>query len=363
MAAKSSAKSLKRQADAFVTPEARWEAVCTRDARADGCFVYAVRSTGIFCHASCASRPARPENVKFFSTPEEALAAGFRACKRCRPGGPGKNEARNSAIQKACRMVTESEHAPSLDELAKAVGMSTFHFHRTFKAVMGITPKSFVKAERAKRMREHLVTGSKVTTAIYEAGYGSNSRFYESAQDRLGMTARTYQKGGVGVRIRFAVGKCSLGSILVAATDKGICAIEFDDDPTVLIQSLQDRFPKAELIGADRSFEKLVAQVVGAVEIPQRAGKLPLDVWGTAFQERVWQALRKIPAGKTATYSEIARAVGAPSSTRAVANACGANPVAIAIPCHRVVRTDGSLGGYRWGIERKEILLERESAL
>jgi AraC family transcriptional regulator, regulatory protein of adaptative response / methylated-DNA-[protein]-cysteine methyltransferase len=340
----------------------RWEAVRSRNAAADGQFVYAVRSTGIFCMPSCASRPARPENVVFYAKAADAIAAGYRACKRCRPGEPSRDEGQSAMIKKACRIVIGSEDAPSLEALAKAVGMSPYHFHRIFKAKTGITPKSYVKAERAKRMRGHLAAGSSVTAAIYEAGYGSNSRFYETAQDRLGMTAKTFQRGGEGARIRFAVGQCSLGAILVAATDRGICSIEFDDDPGTLVRGLQDRFPKAELIGADRDFEKLVAQVVAAVEAPDRAAALPLDIQGTAFQERVWQALREIPLGKTATYADIARSIGAPSSMRAVANACGANPVAVAIPCHRVVRTDGSLGGYRWGVERKQTLLDREAA-
>jgi AraC family transcriptional regulator, regulatory protein of adaptative response / methylated-DNA-[protein]-cysteine methyltransferase len=347
---------------AFTTKEQRWNAVVARDRAADGQFVYAVRSTRIFCHPSCPSRPARQANVTFYADATEAAAAGYRPCKRCRPGLVSRSDQQTSAIEKACRIVRDAADPPSLEVLAKAVGMSAYHFHRTFKAALGVTPKAYIDAERSKRMRDHLAAGTRVTSAIYDAGYGSNSRFYEKAQERLGMTATVYQRGGGGLQIRFAVGQCSLGAILVAATSRGLCAIELDNDPQALVTSLQDRFPRAEFIGADRAFEKLVAKVVAAVERPGTARALPLDIQGTAFQERVWQALRDIPAGTTASYRDIAAAIGAPSATRAVANACGANPVAVAIPCHRVVRTDGSLGGYRWGIERKRALLEREAA-
>jgi AraC family transcriptional regulator, regulatory protein of adaptative response / methylated-DNA-[protein]-cysteine methyltransferase len=333
---------------AFDTEAQRWNAVVARDRAADGQFVYAVRSTRIFCHPSCPSRPARQSNVTFYADATEAAAAGYRPCKRCRPGLVSRFDQQTSAIEKACRIVCDAADPPSLEALAKAVGMSAYHFHRTFKAALGVTPKAYIDAERSKRMRDHLDSGARVTSAIYDAGYGSNSRFYEKAQERLGMTATVYQRGGDGSQIRFAA--------------RGLCAIEFDDDPQALVTALQDRFPRAEFIGADRAFEKLVAEVVGAVERPGTASALPLDIQGTAFQERVWQALRDIPAGATATYRDIAAAIGAPSATRAVANACGANPVAVAIPCHRVVRTDGSLGGYRWGIERKKALLEREAA-
>jgi AraC family transcriptional regulator of adaptative response/methylated-DNA-[protein]-cysteine methyltransferase len=340
----------------------RWAAVQCRDVHADGQFVYAVKSTGIFCHPSCASRPARPENVTFYASPDEAEIAGFRPCKRCRPGARSRDDLHGDAIARACALVAQSENPPSLEALAAAAGISHYHFHRLFKARMGLTPKAYVKAEQARRMREQLGTSASVTAAIYEAGYSSSSRFYETAEKRLGMTAKAFKAGGAGTQIRFAVGECSLGSILVAATARGICAIEFGSDPDTLVRGLQDRFPKAELIGADHAFEGLVSQVVGAVEAPEKAAALPLDVRGTAFQERVWRALQEIPVGQTATYSDIARKIGAPKSVRAVANACGSNPTAVAIPCHRVVRRNGSLGGYRWGIERKQTLIDREAA-
>jgi len=344
------------------TDNDRWAAVQSRDKSADGQFVYAVRTTGVFCHPSCPSRPAKRANVAFYRSPADAIAAGYRACKKCRPGQQSRNDVHAAAITKACALMTNADHTMSLNELAGAVGMSPFHFHRVFKATLGLTPKKYLDAQKARRLRDQLDNDSRVTTAIYGAGYNSSSRFYEGAQERLGMTATTFRRGGAGMQLRFAVGQCSLGAILVATTDRGICAIEFDNDPEALVRSLQDRFPKAQLIGADQTFERLVAQVVGAVETPAKAQSLPLDVRGTAFQERVWKALRAIPAGKTLTYAEVAKKIGLPTATRAVANACAANPAAVAIPCHRVVRTDGGLGGYRWGIGRKQALLQREAS-
>lgn len=339
----------------------RWQAVVERDTSSDGQFYYSVRTTGVVCKPSCPSRLPRRANVAFHATLPAALAMGFRPCKRCRPDAPDLDVRRAEVVARACRIIADSEEAPTLEILSAAVGLSPFHFHRMFRMVMGLTPKAYINAERAKKMRGELASGASVTAAIYGAGYGSSSRFYEHAGARLGMSASTYQTGGAGVEIRFAVGHCSLGPILVAATSRGICAIEFADDPNALVRALQDRFPKAELIGADRAFERLVAQVVGAVEAPEKAAALPLDVRGTAFQERVWQALRAIPAGQTATYAEIAGRIGQPRATRAVAQACAANPAALAIPCHRVVRADGGLGGYRWGVERKDALLRRET--
>jgi AraC family transcriptional regulator of adaptative response/methylated-DNA-[protein]-cysteine methyltransferase len=340
----------------------RRQAVQARDKTADGSFVYAVRTTGVYCRPSCGSCVARPENVVFYDTAQAAKSAGYRACKRCRPDEPSEADRSAALVARACAILAEAEEAPALGALSEAVGVSASHFHRTFKAVMGITPKAYINAERARRLRSSLGTGSSVTSAIYDAGYGSSSRFYERAQDRLGMTASVWRRGAAGVAIRFAVGQCSLGAILVAATDKGLCAVEFGDDPQALLRGLEDRFPKARLIGADERFERLVAEVVGAVEDPRKASSLPLDVRGTAFQERVWQALRAIPPGKRASYAEIALAIGAPKATRAVAQACGANPAAVAIPCHRVVRMDGGLGGYKWGVARKEALLAVEAA-
>lgn len=338
----------------------RWTAVQERDAAADGAFVYSVATTGVYCRPSCASRPARRENVAFHADPAAAEAAGFRPCKRCRPNGPSPAEARASAIAKACRLIDTAEELPDLDQLAAAAGLSRFHFHRVFKQVTGVTPKEYAAARRGERVRAALADGASVTAAIYEAGYNTNSRFYAEATGRLGMRPSAYRDGGRDAAIRFAVGQCSLGAILVAATDKGVCAILLGDDPDELVRDLQDRFPRAELIGADPSFETMVARVVGLVDAPTTPADLPLDIRGTAFQQQVWDALRRIPPGRTMSYAEIAAAIGRPSAVRAVAQACASNAIAVAIPCHRVVRSDGNLSGYRWGVERKRELLERE---
>jgi AraC family transcriptional regulator of adaptative response/methylated-DNA-[protein]-cysteine methyltransferase len=346
----------------FLNDDERWEAVKRRDRAADGHFYFSVRTTGVYCRPSCAARLPRRENVRFHATSADAERAVFRPCKRCRPNEAGLAERQASVVAKACRQIQEADEMPSLDALAEAAGMSRFHFHRIFKAHTGVTPKAYADAHRARRMRHELTRSGTVTEAIYGAGFNSSGRFYAAAPDRLGMTPTEFRAGGNGASIRFAVGQCSLGSILVAATDKGVCAIQFGDDPDALVRDLQDRFPKAQLIGGDREFEQLVAKVVGFVEAPAQGLDLPLDVRGTAFQQRVWQALREIPAGSTASYAEIANRIGAPKAVRAVAQACGANALAVAIPCHRVVRNDGALSGYRWGVERKRALLTREAA-
>ncbi len=301
------------------------------------------------------------KNVAFFATAAEAEDAGFRACLRCRPTetSPGGSRT-DDLIAKACAFLTNAETVPSLADLGRHIGLSAHHIHRLFKQATGITPKAYFNAERARRLRTGIEGGESVTSAIYGAGYGSSSRFYETSTKRLGMPASIYQRGGAGTTIRFAIGECSLGSILIAATDKGVAAVEFADAPEPLLDRLTARFPGADLIAGDADFERLAASVIALVEEPAKAVDLPIDVRGTAFQERVWQALRRIPAGATATYAEIAAMIGEPKSTRAVANACGANRVAVVIPCHRVVRTDGGSGGYRWGIARKEALLARE---
>ncbi len=342
--------------------DACWSAVERRDRAADGTFVYSVRTTGVYCRPSCAARLPRRDNVAFHKTCTDAERAGFRPCKRCRPNASTLAEVHAGAVARACRLIEEAEEAPSLEALARAAGMSRFYFHRVFKAVTGVTPKAYAAGHRGKRVREELSSGESVTEAIYGAGFNSNGRFYAAAPGLLGMTPTQFRRGGSGNVIRFAVGECSLGAILVAATTKGVCAIEFGNDPEMLVRALQDRFPRAQLLGGDKAFERLVAEVVGFVEAPGRGLDLPLDIRGTAFQQRVWKAIRDIPAGSTASYRDLAKRIGAPKAVRAVAQACGANAIAVAIPCHRVVRTDGSTSGYRWGVERKRALLDREKA-
>jgi AraC family transcriptional regulator of adaptative response/methylated-DNA-[protein]-cysteine methyltransferase len=337
-----------------------WEAVLRRDASADGAFFYAVTTTGVYCRPSCASRRPRREHVRFHATREAAERAGFRPCRRCRPNDPGLADRRVAAVAKVCRMIEQSETMPTLAALARTAGLSPFHFHRVFRSVTGVTPRAYARAHRAGRLRHELTRSATVTEAIYAAGFNSNSRFYETVPAVLGMTPTTFRAGGTGVTIRFAIAECSLGLVLVAATEKGICAITLGDRASALEQALKERFPQAQLVGGDRAFQRLVSAVVELVEMPARTITLPLDVRGTAFQQRVWQSLRAIPPGETVSYAEIARRIGAPRAIRGVAQACGANPVAIAIPCHRVVRTDGTLGGYRWGLARKRALLERE---
>ena len=264
-------------------------------------------------------------------------------------------------VAAACRRIEAADTPPTLDALAQEAGLSAYHFHRLFKSITGLTPKAYAAAHRARKLREQLGRGSSVTEAIYDAGFNASSRFYEASDHVLGMTASRYRAGGAQTTIRFAVGECSLGSILVARSDRGICAILMGDDPDALARDLQDTFPKAELIGGDAGFEDLVAKVVGLIEVPFIGLDLPLDVRGTAFQERVWQALREVPPGSTTSYAEIAERIGAPKAVRAVAQACAANHIAVAIPCHRVIRSDGNTSGYRWGVERKRALLEREA--
>jgi AraC family transcriptional regulator of adaptative response/methylated-DNA-[protein]-cysteine methyltransferase len=341
--------------------DSRWAAILTRDASADGSFFFAVRTTGVFCRPSCPSRTPRPENVSFHASADEALRAGFRACKRCQPTQASTSDSRTALIASLCRLIETAATPPDLATLARHAGLSAHYLHRMFKAVTGLTPGAYAAAHRRERVHAALDESMSVTAAIYDAGYNSQGRFYERANDMLGMTPTRYRAGGAHTAIRFAIGACSLGAILVAASDKGICAITLGDDPDALARDLQDRFPNAELHGGDAAFEQHVAGVVGLVEAPQLGLSLPLDIRGTAFQQRVWQALRDIPAGATASYTEIAQRIGAPKAVRAVAQACAANALAVAIPCHRVVRTDGSLSGYRWGVERKRALLERES--
>jgi AraC family transcriptional regulator, regulatory protein of adaptative response / methylated-DNA-[protein]-cysteine methyltransferase len=342
--------------------DARWTAVVKRDAAADGTFFYSVRTTGVYCRPSCGARTPRPENVGFHATVEDARRAGYRPCKRCKPDQVSLAGRQSAMVLDLCRHIEEAEAVPTLDALAARAGMSAYHLHRVFRRVTGLTPRAYAEAHRARRFRRELDHTDSVTDAIYGAGYNSSGRFYAQSDAILGMTPTRYRAGGDGAQIRFAVGECSLGSILVAQSERGVCSIAIGDSPDALVRELQDRFPRATLVGDDPAFDRLVARVVGLVEAPRAGVDLPLDVRGTAFQQRVWKALREIPAGETVSYATIARRLGAAKSVRAVAHACAANTLAVAIPCHRVVRSDGSLSGYRWGVERKRKLLEREAA-
>lgn len=345
-----------------VLNDPRWMAVASRSREADGVFYYSVKTTGIYCRPSCGARLARPENVRFHASCEEAEQAGFRPCKRCKPNQSGLAQGQAAMIVDACKFIEQSESRVALETLAKRAGISTFHFQRLFLRITGLTPKNYAAAQRAKQVRIQFEGQASITDAIAEAGYSSGSRFYEQSDALLGMTPSMLRSGGDGLSIRFALGECSLGSILVAHSGKGVCAILIGDDADALLRDLQDRFPKADLMGGDQDFELLVARIIGFVEAPALGLDLPLDIRGTAFQQRVWQALRDIPPGKTASYTDIANRIGAPKSVRAVAAACAANALALAIPCHRVVRTDGALAGYRWGLERKRSLLEKEAS-
>ncbi len=338
----------------------RWAAILARDPKADMLFVYGVKTTGVYCRPSSASRLPRAENIEFFDTPAQAEAAGYRASKRAAGDQTQVAAHHGQLVAEACRHIEQADTPPTLNTLAAQAGLSSFHFHRVFKAVTGLTPKGYASAHRSRKVRAGLKGQHSVTAALYNAGFNSNSRFYESADQLLGMKPSDYKAGGTNNAILFAVGQCSLGAILVAQSTRGVCAILLGDDPDKLVRDLQDQFPKADLVGADPRFEQLIAQVVGFVEAPALGLDLPLDLRGTAFQERVWQALREIPVGSTASYAQIAERIGAPKSFRAVAQACGANSLAVAIPCHRVVRSNGDVSGYRWGVERKRQLLERE---
>ncbi|WP_410012268.1 bifunctional DNA-binding transcriptional regulator/O6-methylguanine-DNA methyltransferase Ada [Sodalis sp. C49] len=339
----------------------RWQAIVARDKAADGRFVYAVRTTGIFCSPSCPSRLPLAANVLFFANAEDALRAGFRPCKRCRQGRPSLAAEQAAKIQLACRYIDGAEGMPTLAELAQQAALSPFHFHRLFKSVTGLTPKAYAVARRNQRVRQRLAGDASVTDAVLESGFNSQGRFYAGADALLGMTPTAYRAGGKGVAIVFAVGRCSLGDILVAQSARGICAILLGDDAQRLVEQLQDTFPHAALAGDDEAFARRMALVVGFVDAPALGLDLPLDIRGTAFQQRVWQALRDIPPGRTASYLEVAKRIGSPAAVRAVAGACATNMLAVAIPCHRVVRSDGALSGYRWGVDRKRLLLDKEA--
>ncbi len=346
----------------YATDEQRWLAVQRRDPRADGQFVYSVASTGIYCRPVCPSRLAMRKHIAFHDSAAAAEQAGFRACRRCRPNGASQAARHAEAAAKACRIIESSETSPALETLANAVGLSRFHFQRIFKNAIGVTPREYAAAKRSGTVKSNLRSNGTITEAIYGAGFSSSSRFYERADEILGMTPSEYRNGGSGVAIRFAIAKSTLGLVLVAGTVRGICAIRFGEDRATLEEELRRDFSRASVEKADEEFKKWVTGVVAQIEQPSRTFDPPLDIRGTAFQQRVWQALREIPLGKTASYTEVAARIGRPAAVRAVAGACAANPVAVIVPCHRVVRSDGGLSGYFWGVDRKRKLLEREGA-
>lgn len=340
----------------------RWQHILARSPDADSLFWYSVVTTGVYCRPSCPSRVARPENVRIHDSLKDAQATGCRPCQRCKPDGASRQEEHAALVTRACRLIEQSEADLPLAALAQHLECSPGHVQRTFKALVGVTPKAYATAWRAQQLRSNLQQAPSVTEALYQAGFNSSGHFYGKSAAILGMSPAAYRSGGARETLHFAVGACSLGAILVASSERGVVCVTLGDDPDLLLMDLQDRFPAAHLSGADADYEQVVAQVVGMVESPDTAPDLPLDIRGTAFQQRVWQALRAIPAGETRSYAEVACAIGQPTSARAVARACGANAIAVAIPCHRVVRQDGALSGYRWGIERKQVLLAREQS-
>ncbi|UTF61603.1 bifunctional DNA-binding transcriptional regulator/O6-methylguanine-DNA methyltransferase Ada [Gilvimarinus sp. DA14] len=340
----------------------RWRALCQRDPAADGQFLYGVVTTGIYCRPSCPARKPLAKNVRFYADSVQAEADGLRPCRRCQPHALTSLNGSLARAVRVCRHLQNADSIPSLAQLAAAEGISASYLQRQFCQVVGVSPAQYARQLRAARLREQLQHGASVTAAVYGAGYSDSSRFYAEAEHILGMTPRQYRAQGDTVTIYFALANCSLGQVLVAQTAKGVCAILLGDDPQELLDDLQSRFPRAELKGADASFEQTVSQVLGLIESPAQGHALPLDMRGTAFQCKVWDALGRIQPGKTLSYSELAKAMNLPGAARAVANACAANPLAVAVPCHRVVRRDGGLSGYRWGVERKRELLQREGA-
>lgn len=343
-----------------ITDDDRWQSVVDRDVAADGQFVFAVQTTGIFCRPSCRAKHALRKNVSFFADARQALAAGFRPCKRCQPDKDSAQQHRLEKIAHACQLL-QQESPLTLDELAQQVAMSPYHLHRLFKATTGMTPKAWQQSWRARRLRDALAKGVPVTQAIFNAGFPDSSSYYRKADQTLGMTAKQFRKGGDNVSVRYTLADCSLGRCLVAESERGICAILLGDDDATLVADLHELFPAAQDMPADTDFQQRVREVIAAINARDAPLSLPLDIRGTAFQQQVWQALRAIPCGETMSYQQLASAIGKPKAVRAVASACGANKLAIVIPCHRVIRGDGALSGYRWGIARKALLLQRET--
>jgi len=337
-----------------------WDAVTGRERAMDGVFFYAVRTTGVYCRPSCPSRRPKPENVVFFRTRSGAERAGFRPCKRCKPERDIQTDANSEIVEKVCRYIdTHPDQPATLEKLSGAIGLSPFHLHRTFKALTGITPRAYADSRRLESLKAGLREGHSVTRSLYDAGYGSSSRLYERASAQLGMTPSRYRKQGSGVTIRYSIAETPVGRLLLAATVRGVCSIQFGDSDTTLEGALRREYPQADIVRNDKQLTAWVRAVRNRIR-GENTASLPLDIRATAFQRLVWEQLRAIPSGVTRSYSEIAKRIGKPRAARAVARACATNPVAVAIPCHRVVREDGALGGYRWGIQRKRKLLALE---
>jgi len=349
------------KAQAYVSEAARYRAFQARDVNAEGHFIIAVKTTGIYCRPNCPARPPKRENIEFFDDIASARRAGYRSCLRCKPDEPPQGVRIAEMITKACRRLERDETIPSVGTLARAAGFSEGRFHRLFKQATGLSPKQYALAKRVEIFRDRLKRGEAVTAALYDSGFNSSSRAYEASR-RLGAKPRDVKTGGAALVLQAGVARCSLGFVGIAMSERGLCALAFGDSAKAALDAVHSRFPKAQLIAAEDTLQGALERVVALVEEPSGALAMPLDIRGTAFQERVWQALRKIPAGKTRSYAEIAKAIGQPGASRAVAQACGANPIAIAIPCHRVVASDGSLGGYHFGTKRKKALLAKEAA-
>lgn len=344
----------------FKSEDDYWNAIVGNDSRANGVFFYAVKTTGVYCLPSCSSRLPNRSNVEFFRTSNQAERKGYRACKRCKPESFSGNKIPDAVVH-ACNLIDNADKPLPLESLAQAVGLSPFYFHRLFKKTVGVTPRAYISARRAQRFRDGLQDKETVTEAMYDAGYRASSRCYETVGANLGMTPTQYKKGGIDQTIQFTVVECTLGWIAVAATERGVCSIEIGDDADDLRNDVAVRFAEAKLMEGSPTFLDWVSQVVAYVESPDDRLNLPIDIQGTVFQRKVWEALQRVPVGMTATYSEIADQIGKHTAVRAVAGACAANKLAVVIPCHRIVRNDGTIGGYRWGVERKRELLKREA--
>jgi AraC family transcriptional regulator of adaptative response/methylated-DNA-[protein]-cysteine methyltransferase len=344
----------------FPDEETCWQAVLARDARYNGVIYFAVRSTGVYCRPTCPSRRPRRDRVAFFASPEAAEAAGFRPCKRCYPRDAV--EPRVALVQEAVRLIEAAEESVRLDDLAKRLNVSLYYFHRTFKAVTGLTPRQYAASQRAQRFKVIVRKGLDVSGALYEAGYSSSSRLYEDASGRLGMTPASYRFGGKNMSIHYTIVDSPLGRLLVAGTERGICQVSFGEDDARLVDELHKEFSAAQIRRDEAALASWVSAIVNYLQGQRPSLDLPLDVQATAFKMRVWEELRHIPYGQTRTYSQVAQAIGHPKAVRAVANACATNPAALVTPCHRVLRKDGSLGGYRWGLERKQKLLQMEKS-